>query len=106
MLHILDVLLKTFFPCGGVSAAYLRQSGQPGANLMPPVFKAVVMLQIPNQQRPRPNHAHIPLENIEKLGKLVQTRGAQQSAEFSQPIPVGQQIAVFIPRIGHGTEFV
>ena len=53
------------------------------------------------QLRPGPHEAHLPFQNVEKFGKLVETRPTEEISEPRQPLRVGKKISVFAARLGH-----
>lgn len=64
----------------------------------------IVARQIFNQERPRSNHSHVALEDVEQFGKLVEAGGAEELAVGVQPHVVGEQVPLGVTLVGHGAE--
>ena len=62
--------------------------------------------QILHQQRPGADDGHIALEDVPKLRQLVKACRAKHFSKMRQAHLVGQQLAVFVPRVRHGAEFI
>ncbi len=65
-----------------------------------------ITLQILHQQRPRPHQAHLPLQHIPQLRQLIQRCGPQKTAQSGQPSGIRKKVALAVPGIGHGAEFI
>jgi len=63
-----------------------------------------IIRQITDQQRPRADDGHVAFEDVQQLGELVQGGGTQEFAVFIQASIVGEEVAVFVLLVGHGTE--
>ena len=63
------------------SSLNLPQAGHSGPNRQAPAVPDVVRVDLPRWGRPRADEAHVALEDVEELGKLVQGPLPQRSTD-------------------------
>ena len=106
MVHIPDIQIELLFPRKGVPPVDLRPPGDARFNLMPPHLFRGVPVQVSDEQRPRADEAHVPLDNVDERRKFVEAGTPQDATEPGKPIPVGKRIPLGIPLFGHRAELV
>ena len=108
-----DVLQRYLQP--GKTLVFLGSSGVgksclvnalAGTDIMAVLLFLVVQWQIFDQQWTGANDGHIAPEDVPQLRQLVQGGGAQRTAKLGQSDFIGQQVALFVPLIGHGAELI
>jgi hypothetical protein len=99
-----DVECQLLVPRHVVPPVDLRPAGQPGLHLVPARLLGRVPVEVLDEQRTGTDERHLPDEDVPQLREFVERGGAQEPAEGEQPLLVGQQIAVWSARIGHGPE--
>jgi len=77
---------ELFFPAERVSAIDLGPPGKAGPDIVAPHLLGIVEWQIMEEERPRPDQAHVAPKYVEQLGQLVEAGGAQPAAEFRQTL--------------------
>ena len=102
--YVLEIVLELLFPGDVVSAADLRETGQPRAHVVAAPLLLGHKEHIFDQLRPRADDGHLPDEDVEELGQFVQAGRAKEPAVLVQPILVGEQISVRVLFVGHGPE--
>src|SRR3989344_750339 len=105
MIDVPDVIGKLLFPRKTVATVYLCPTGYTGLYFMAPELLAVIKGKVFHQQRTRANQAHVALDHVQKLGQLIQTQPAQQTADWCEPRLVRQEPALDITGVHHGAEF-
>ena len=105
VVHIFHVHFEFLLPADGVSAMYLGVAGQAGADLVAAVLLGVIPGQVLHQQGPGADDAHVALDDVERLGQLVQGGLPQDAAIPIEPYLVRQQLAVLVLPVVHGAEF-
>jgi len=105
IVHIPDIQFEFLFPRNGVAAVDLRPPGDAGTYRMTAGLFGRVPIQVAHKQRPRPNQAHVALDDVPQLGQFVQAGAPQKLAKGRQAIGIGQQGAGGIAGIGHRAEF-
>ena len=104
MVRISHIVGEFLLPGDGVAPVHLGKPRQTGTDLVPAGLKRIVTRQIVDKQRTRPHDRHVALEDVPKLGQLVQAGGAQPPAERGEPHLVGKQGPFGIPFVRHGSE--
>lgn len=61
--------------------------------------------QVFHEQGAGADEAHFAFEDVVEFGKFIEAGFAQELAECREPLSIGQEVAIGIARIGHGTEF-
>ncbi|MNH18834.1 hypothetical protein D3C79_785550 [compost metagenome] len=64
----------------------------------------VIQRQIFHQQWTGTDQAHVTFNHIPKLGQLIQTAGAKETAKGRHPLCIRQRVSLGIMGIAHGTE--
>ena len=89
-------MLEFLFPADGISAMYLRLSGQSRPDIMPMALFFVIKRQILDQQWSGADDGHIPFQDVEQFGQFIQAGRPQFFAKGSQPDLVRQQFSLCI----------
>ena len=71
---------------------------------MPMTLFFIVSVEIFDQQRPRPHYSHIPFQDIEELGELVEAREPEDAAVAVEAHVIRQQLPVLIFFVAHRPE--
>ena len=66
----------------------------------------VIERKIPHEKRSGTDDAHIALEDVYRLGELVERGFSEEFSELGEPYLVGEKLAVFVLCVGHCAEFV
>jgi hypothetical protein len=101
----LNVEIEALRPAQRIASGDLRQAGNPGTNTMTTSVMFRVQRKVLDEQRPRPNEAHVAAKHVEQLGQLVQRRSPQPSPECGETQLVGEQVARGVSRVGHRSKF-
>lgn len=64
----------------------------------------IVTRKVFHQKRSRPNHGHIPLEDVEQFREFVETRAAEELAVGIQTNIIWEQVAVGVLFVRHSAE--
>ena len=59
---------------------------------------------IAHKLRPRPNHGHVALEDVEQFREFIQAGAAKELSVSGQAFVIREQVAVLITLVGHGAE--
>ena len=109
---VLQVHLNQFVKGGVAAPRYLPDTGEPRLYQQPLglIFGALVLFVC--NQWPGPDNAHLPLENIHKLGKLINAGSADKTSHLGDTgivryleqravglVPRQQLAAPFFPRL-------
>ena len=105
MIDIPHVELELLRPADGIAAMALRPASDAGPHVVAAHLLLAVERQILRKERTRPDERHVALEDIPQLRQLVDARGAHETAGRSEPVGVGQKLAVGTPLIRHCLEF-
>lgn len=106
VLDVFQVRGQFAVPGDGVAASGLGQAAQARADGVTHALLRGHEDHIPHQLRPGANDGHVTPQNVDGLGQFVQAGCAQGLSKTGQPDLIRQQIAVFIPCVGHGAEFI
>lgn len=106
MPDIVHIQPEFLLPGDRVAAVDLRKPRETGTDIVAMALLGIVAGQVLHQQGPGADDGHIALEDVPKLRQLVKAGGAEGAAELRQAQLVGQQLAVFVPRVRHGAEFI
>src|SRR3990170_1185850 len=104
--HVPNVQPELLLPGDCVPPIDLRPSGQTGFDLVAARLFGCISLKILHQERARPDQAHLPLENVEKLRDLVETPFTHPPSKRRQPVGIGQNPAAWIVCTLHRSEFI
>jgi hypothetical protein len=102
--NVLQIILELLLPADVVASAHLRKPRQTLTDAVAAALLGAHKDHVAHQQRARADDAHITLQNIDKLGQLVERGGAQELAVLRKTLLIGQRIAVFVRFAGHGAE--
>lgn len=105
VVYIPHVTGKFFFPTCFVAAVNLRPASDAGAGFVAAHLLGSVAGEVLHEERPWPDEAHFPFEDVPQFGQFVEAGGAEEAAEGGQAVGIGQELAVGIPLVGHGAEF-
>ena len=64
-----------------------------------------VAVDVLHEQGARADETHLPSQNVEQLGKLVEAGLAEKPADRRDPLAVREQIARGVPFVRHAAEF-
>jgi hypothetical protein len=95
---------QTFWPSRLIPAVNLRQPCNARSNRVSAALLSRVVRKILDEERARPNEAHLASQYTPKLGEFIQAGGAKQLPEPSYSQFIRQQLAVGVMRIGHSAE--
>ncbi len=99
-----DVERELGVPPERVAAVDLGPAGDAWPHVVAALLLGRVAPQVPHQQRARPDQAHVAAQHVPQLRQLVDRGGAQEPAESSQALGVGQRPAVGADGVAHGAE--
>src|SRR5436190_6159207 len=91
VLDVPRVLLEPLGPADLLAALHLRPAGYPGPHRQPPAVTGGIVRDLLDQVRPRPDEAHLALQNVDQLRQLVEARPPQEAAAARDPRIVGQE---------------
>lgn len=106
MVHVLHVPRELVLPGKRVSAADLGKARESGSDFVASRVMRIIVIQILDQKRSGTDDAHVALQDIEELRKLVQRSGTEDAPEPVQTLAVRKELAVLVPLIAHGPELV
>ena len=101
---IFEVVADFRFPGDGVAAVDLRQPAEALAYGVALALFGRHEDHVAHELRPRPDDGHVALEDVEEFGEFVEAGGAEELAVGVQPHVVGEQVALRVTLVGHGTE--
>ena len=56
-------------------------------------------------ERSWPDKCHIPLEDVDELGKFVDGGGADEAAHLGEALCIGEEFTICVTLVGHGLKF-
>lgn len=104
MINIPHIQCEFIFPRQGIAPVDLRPASDARLDLMTAHLLRSVAIQVLHQQGARPDQAHVSLQDVEQLWKLIHAGAAQESPERGEALLIGQETAICIARIGHCAE--
>src|SRR5207244_10215964 len=63
-----------------------------------------IAIQVLHQQWAGTDQTHIAATHIPKLRQFVETGTAQKSPQTSDALPIGEELTLSVPLVGHGSE--
>lgn len=105
MIHVPHVQFKLLFPREAVAAIDLSPPGDAGLDLVATALELGIPGQVFGQQWAGTDEAHITLEDVPELRQLVETTGAQETAERRETPLVGKKHTARVTGGGHRPEF-
>ncbi len=88
----------------GVPAPDLREARDAWHDVVTAGLRGRVAFEIPHQQRPRTDEAHVALEHVDQLRDLVDAQATEHAAESRETLRVGEQPSPPIAAVVHGAE--
>src|SRR5436309_11783409 len=105
MIHVPEIELKSLVPTESVAAIYLCPTRDAGQHIVAACLLGSIAVQILHQEGTRTHQAHLSLQDVPQLRKLIQARAAKKSAKPGETLFVGQQAAVGVARVAHRAKF-
>jgi len=106
IVYVPDIQLELFLPIKKVPAAHDDRAGHARLHLMPAHLLRGIKGKVFHEQRPRSYNTHIALEHIPELRDLIQGQASKESTQPRQTLLIGEQVALFIPKIKHGAKLI
>ena len=106
MVHVPDVQGELLLPREGIATAGQHRSGHARRHLVAAPLLRRVEVAVLHQQRPGTHQAHLTLEHVDQFRQFIQGEAAQEAAQPGEALLVGEQVALLVPVVGHGTELV
>ena len=101
MVDVPDVELQAFAPVHRIAPVDLSPAGDAGPDLVATGLTGIVPLEVLHEQRPRPDQAHIPPEDIQELRQLVDARRAEKAPQGGQALLVRKRASVRVAGVSH-----
>ena len=104
VVDIPDVEGELLLPGEGVSAVDLAPAGDARGDLVTPRLLWRVPVEIADEERSRPDEAHVAAEHVPELGQFIEAEAADDLADAGEAVLVGEQGAGTVAFVGHRAE--
>lgn len=84
----------------------LGPAGNTGFDLMTAHLMGRIAIEVRHKQRTRTDEAHVPAEDVDQFGQLVDARRAQESSEGGETLFIGEQFSLCVAFICYRAEFI